>query len=39
LQEAQAGQSDEGFRRLLYVRLDSSLGEYLRALQETLPPP
>ena len=34
LQEAQAGQSDEGFKRLLYERLDSTLEEYLSALRE-----
>jgi Fic family protein len=38
-QESQAGQSDEGFKRLLYERLDSTLGEYLIALREALPQP
>lgn len=37
LQEAQAGQSDEGFKRLLYERLNSTLGEYLSALREAQP--
>jgi len=37
LQESQAGRGDEGFRRLLYQRLDASLDEYLRALREALP--
>jgi HTH-like domain len=39
LQEAQAGQGNEGFKRLLYERLDATLGEYLSALQEALPQP
>jgi Fic family protein len=39
LQEAQGGQSDEAFKRLLYERLDSTLGEYLSALREALPQP
>jgi Fic family protein len=37
LQEAQAGRGDEGFRRLLYERLDATLDEYLRAARATLP--
>jgi hypothetical protein len=39
LQEAQTGQGDEGFRRLLYERLDATLGEYLSALSAALPQP
>jgi Fic family protein len=39
LQEAQGGQSDEGLKRLLYERLDSTLGEYLSALREALARP
>lgn len=39
LQESQAGQSDEGFKRLLYERLDSTLGEYSSALRAALPQP
>jgi Fic family protein len=38
LQEAQAGQGAESFDRLLYERLDATLGEYLSALKEALPP-
>ncbi len=38
LQQAQAGQGPESFNRLLYTRLDATLGEYLSALQEALPP-
>ena len=38
LQQAQAGQGTESFNDLLYKRLDATLGEYLSALQETLPP-
>lgn len=37
LQQAQVGQGDEAFRYLLYLRLDASVGECLRALQEALP--
>jgi Fic family protein len=37
LQEAQAGQGDEAFKRLLYERLDATLGEYLSALRAALP--
>lgn len=36
LQQAQAGQGDEAFDRLLYERLDATLGECLGALQEAL---
>ena len=39
LQESQAGRSNESFNRLLYERLDSTLGEYLSALREALPQP
>ena len=39
LQEAQAREGDEGFKRLLYQRLDSTLGEYLSALRVALPQP
>jgi Fic family protein len=39
LEEAQAGRGDDGFKRLLYERLDSTLGEYLSALREALPQP
>jgi Fic family protein len=39
LQRAQAGQGDEAFRRLLYQRLDATLGEVLSALREALPKP
>lgn len=39
LQEAQAGGSDEAFRRLLYERLDATLDEYVRAMREALPQP
>jgi Fic family protein len=39
LQKSQAGQGDEDFQRLLYERLDSTLGEHLSAMQEALPPP
>ena len=38
LQQAQAGQGAEGFERLLYERLDATLGESLSALREALPP-
>src|SRR5208283_812951 len=34
LQEAQAGHGTESFTRLLYVRLDATLDEYLRASEE-----
>ena len=34
LQQAQAGQGSESFDALLYKGLDSTLGEYLSALQE-----
>lgn len=34
LQQAQAGQGTESFSRLLYSRLDATLGEYLSALEE-----
>jgi hypothetical protein len=37
LQESQAGQGDEDFQRLLYERLDMTLGEPLSAMQEALP--
>jgi hypothetical protein len=39
LQQAQAGQGDEAFERLLYERLDATLGESLSALFEALPQP
>ncbi len=39
LQAAQAGGSSEGFDRLLYERLDATLGEYLSASQEALTAP
>jgi Fic family protein len=39
LQDAQAGQSDQGFALLLYERLDSTLAEYIRATRAALPPP
>jgi Fic family protein len=38
LQRSQAGQGTEDFERLLYERLDSTLGEYLSALNEALKP-
>jgi len=38
LQRAQAGQGTESFSDLLYQRLDATLGEYLSALEEALPP-
>jgi Fic family protein len=38
LQDEQAGQGSERFNRLLYERLDATLGEYLGALQETPTP-
>jgi Fic family protein len=37
LQHAQAGGGDDAFRTLLYERLDATLAEYVRALQEALP--
>jgi hypothetical protein len=37
LQEAQAGHGAESFDRLLYERLDTTLGEYLSALKQALP--
>ena len=39
LQEAQAGGSSAGFNRLLYERLDATLGESLSALREALTAP
>jgi Fic family protein len=39
LQQAQAGRGDEPFARLLYERLDATLGEYLSASREALPVP
>lgn len=39
LQRAQAGQGTEVFERLLYERLDATLGEYLSALAEGQPAP
>jgi Fic family protein len=39
LQQAQRGAGDEAFRRLLYERLDATLGEYLSAVREALPAP
>ena len=38
LQRAQAGRGTESFDDLLYERLDATLDEYLKALQEGLPP-
>jgi Fic family protein len=38
LQQAQAGQGSESFDKLLYERLDATLGEYLSALREARPP-
>jgi Fic family protein len=38
LQQEQAGQGAGNFNALLYRRLDATLGEYLSALQEALPP-
>ena len=37
LEAAQAGRGDMDFNRLLYERLDATLGDYLKALQEALP--
>jgi Fic family protein len=39
LQDAQAGRGTEPFDKLLYERLDATLGEYLSALQEALTAP
>jgi Fic family protein len=39
LQEAQAGRGSEKFDRLLYERLDATLGESLSALRQALPAP
>ena len=39
LQAAQEGKGTEAFERLLYERLDATLGEYVSALQEALPGP
>jgi Fic family protein len=39
LQAAQAGRGTEAFDRLLYERLDATLGEYLSASREALPTP
>ncbi len=39
LQEAQAGRGSESFERLLYERLDATLGEYLAAAQQALMAP
>jgi Fic family protein len=39
LQQAQSGGGTEDFDRLLYERLDATLGEYLSALREALPAP
>jgi Fic family protein len=38
LAQEQAGQGADRFYQLLYERLDATLGEYLSALQEALPP-
>jgi Fic family protein len=38
LQQEQAGQGADSFNALLYKRLDATLGEYLSALQDALPP-
>lgn len=38
LQRSQAGQGSESFDKLLYERLDATLGEYLSALQEARSP-
>jgi Fic family protein len=37
LQDAQAGRGDEGFRHLLFERLDATLDEYLSALSAVSP--
>jgi hypothetical protein len=34
LQQAQAGMGAESFNRLLYIRLDATLNEYLSAFEE-----
>lgn len=39
LQQAQAGRDTEAFNRLLYERLDATLGEFLSAFQQALPCP
>ena len=39
LQGAQSGAGAESFNRLLYERLDATLGEYLDALREALTAP
>ena len=39
LQDAQAGRGSENFERLLYQRLDATLGEYLSVAQEALAAP
>ncbi len=39
LQAAQAGEGTGAFDRLLYERLDATLGEHVSALQEALPEP
>jgi Fic family protein len=39
LQLAQAGHGAQGFDRLLYERLDATLGEYVGALKQALPMP
>lgn len=39
LQADQAGQGPDAFNRLLYERLDATLGEYLGALRQALPSP
>ena len=39
LQQAQAGQGEAAFNRLLHERLDAALDEYLAALQTALPAP
>ena len=38
LQQAQAGQGSQSFDNLLYERLDATLEEYLRVLQESRTP-
>ena len=38
LQSGQDGKGTDGFERLLYDRLDATLGEYLSASREALPP-
>jgi Fic family protein len=38
IQQSQAGQGTESFSNLLYRRLDATLGEYLSAFEEALPP-